>query len=72
VEYGTQSTLEVFQALRADNWLHTVAGLGHPDRAAIKAQIRSAFYPEADDWKAMIWSRGKSVLEQAITGLSCG
>jgi predicted deacylase len=72
VEYGTQSTLEVFQALRADNWLHTIAGLGHPDREAIKAQIRKAFYPEADDWKTMIWTRGKTVLEQAVRGLGCG
>lgn len=72
VEYGTQSTLEVFQALRADNWLHTVAGLDHPDRSAIKAQVRKAFYPEADDWKAMIWTRGKTVLEQAVAGLSAG
>lgn len=69
VEYGTQSTLEVFFALRADNWLHAVAGIDHPDRAAIKAQIRSAFYPEADDWKAMIWERGKTVIGQAIAGL---
>ncbi len=69
VEYGTQSTLEVFFALRADNWLHAIGGLGHPDRAAIKAQIRGAFYPEADDWKAMIWERGKAVIGQAIAGL---
>jgi hypothetical protein len=70
VEYGTQSTLEVFFALRADNWLHAVAGLDHPDRAAIKAQVRAAFYPEADDWKAMIWERGKAVIGQAIAGLT--
>jgi hypothetical protein len=70
VEYGTQSTLEVFFALRADNWLHAVAGVDHPDRAAIKAQIRRAFYPEADDWKTMIWERGKAVIGQAITGVT--
>lgn len=70
VEYGTQSTLEVFFALRADNWLHAVGGLDHPDRAAIKSQVRAAFYPEADDWKAMIWERGKAVISQAIAGLT--
>jgi hypothetical protein len=69
VEYGTQSTLEVFFALRADNWLHAIGGLDHPSRAAIKAQVRAAFYPEADDWKAMIWERGKAVIGQAIAGL---
>ncbi len=70
VEYGTQSTLEVFQALRADNWLHTVAGLDHPDRSAIKAQIRRAFYPEEERWKSMIWNRGMRVLQQAMAGLA--
>lgn len=72
VEYGTQSTLEVFQALRADNWLHTVGGLRHPDRPAIKAQIRSAFYPETDEWKSRVWERGMAVLNQAVVGLGRG
>lgn len=69
VEYGTQSTLEVFQALRADNWLHTVAGPGHPDGSAIKAQMREAFYPGTDMWKDSIWQKGCAVLEQALRGL---
>lgn len=70
IEYGTYSTLEVFQALRADNWLNTRAGHNHPDHAAIKAGIRKAFYPEHDDWKAKVWTRGKLVMSQALAGLN--
>ena len=69
VEYGTQSTLEVFQALRADNWLHTVAGLDHPDYSAIKNQIRQAFYPETEMWKQRVWQQGQQVITQAVKGL---
>ncbi|MEQ1752812.1 MAG: M14 family metallopeptidase [Micropepsaceae bacterium] len=69
LEFGTYSTLEVFQALRADNWLHTTGGTGHPDGPSIKAHVRRAFYPDLDDWKDRVWSRGKSVIVQAIQGL---
>ena len=69
VEYGTYSTLEVFQALRADNWLNTRAAPNHPDYAKIKAEIRKAFYPEHDDWKEKVWTRGKLVLSQALEGI---
>jgi hypothetical protein len=69
VEYGTYSTLEVFQALRADNWLHTRARHDHPQYTAIKAGIRKAFYPEQDDWKEKVWARGKLVMGQALQGL---
>jgi hypothetical protein len=69
VEYGTQSTLEVFQALRADNWVHTVAEPHHPDRDAIREQMRQAFYPETDVWKNRVWRQGRAVLEQALMGL---
>jgi hypothetical protein len=72
VEYGTQSTLEVFQALRADNWLHTVAGTDHPDYLAIKSQMRQAFYPETDTWKQRVWLQGQQVLAQAVKGLNGG
>ena len=70
LEYGTYSTLEVFQALRADNWLHTKSDPRSPAAKEIKAQVRRAFYPDQDDWKEKIWKRGESVLTQAAAGLA--
>jgi len=70
LEYGTFSTLEVFQALRADNWLHAVGDPEGPDAPAIKAQIRRAFYPDQDDWKEKVGTRGNEVIAQAIKGLN--
>jgi len=69
LEYGTFSTLEVFQALRADNWLHAVGNPEGTDAQPIKAQIRRAFYPDQDDWKDKVWTRGRDVIAQAIRGL---
>ncbi len=70
LEFGTSSTLEVFMALRADNWLHTRGNPKEPAAAEIKAQIRHAFYPDKDDWREMIWKRGEEVISQAVAGLS--
>jgi predicted deacylase len=70
LEYGTFSTLEVFQALRADNWLLAVGNPEGPDAQAIKSQIRRAFYPDQDDWKDKVWTRGREVIAQAIAGLN--
>jgi hypothetical protein len=69
LEFGTVSTFEVFMALRADNWLHTLGDPEGPDAAAIKAQIRAAFFPDKDDWKEAIWRRGEEVMRQTVQGL---
>jgi hypothetical protein len=69
LEFGTVSTFQVFEALRADNWLHTLGDPNGPKAAEIKAHTRAAFYPDQDDWKDMIWRRGEAVLTQAVQGL---
>ena len=69
LEFGTSPTLEVFQALRADNWLHMIGDPEAPAAASIKTQIRRAFYPDQDDWKQTTWATGRKVIAQAIQGL---
>jgi hypothetical protein len=69
LEFGTYSTLEVFEALRADNWLHVRGNPADPKAAQIKDDLRCAFYPDRDDWKEMVWLRAESVFAQAIQGL---
>lgn len=69
LEFGTYPTLEVFQGLRADNWLHMSGDPKGPDAPAIKAMIRRAFYPDQDDWKDMVWKRSEQVLSQAVQAL---
>jgi hypothetical protein len=69
LEYGTVSLREVFEAVRADNWLHVHGDLRTPTGRAIKAQIRSAFYPDKDDWKRMVFERSVDVLRRSLAGL---
>jgi hypothetical protein len=70
LEYGTVPLKEVLDAMRADNWLHAHGDLHAGQARDIKAQIRAAFYPEADDWKSMVFERSVDVLRRALAGLA--
>jgi len=72
LEYGTLPTEDVIFSLRADNWLHAHGDPASAKGQAIKAQIRDAFYQDADDWKQMIWDRGIETQNLALKGLSEG
>ena len=70
LEYGTVPVKDVLDAVRADNWLHAHGDLRSRQARDIKAQIRGAFYPEADDWKNMVFDRSVDVLRRAAAGLT--
>jgi hypothetical protein len=70
LEYGTVSLKDVLDAVRADNWLHAHGDLRARQARDIKAQIRGAFYPEAADWKSMVFERSIDVLRRAAAGLA--
>ena len=70
LEYGTRSLAQVFLALRADAWLHAYGDPASPEGKAIKAQIREAFYGDADDWKGMVVGQSLAACRNAIKALS--
>jgi hypothetical protein len=70
LEYGTVSLAETFLALRADAWLHAYGNPASPEGQAIKAQIRAAFYGDADDWKGMVAGQSLAACRQAVAGLT--
>ena len=70
LEYGTVSLAQSFLALRSDAWLHAYGDPGSPVGQAIKAQVRAAFYGDADDWKGMVAGQSLTACRQAIAGLS--
>ena len=71
LEFGTLPLEQVYEAIRADNWLYAKGGAeASPLFKAIKAQIRSAFYGEDSQWKADIWARGQEIVEQALAGVN--
>ncbi len=72
IEYGTIPTEQVKLALRADNWLHLHGEVGSAKGRAIKDQIGEAFYPDADDWKLLVWERAVETQRLALAGLAGG
>jgi hypothetical protein len=70
LEYGAQSLAQTFLALRADAWLHAYGDPRSPEGRTIKAQIRAAFYGDADDWKGMVVGQSLTTCRQAVRGLN--
>jgi hypothetical protein len=70
LEYGTYPLRDMIDAVRADNWLHVHGRLDSPQGRAIKAQIRKAFYPDADDWRTMVWERAVDVTRRMAKGVA--
>lgn len=70
LEFGTLPPMEVFKAIRAENWLYQHGGADHPDAAKIKQQLMRAFYPDDELWKEKVWEQGRLVVEQALANLS--
>ena len=70
LEYGAQTLAQVFLALRADAWLHGYGDPLSPEAQPIKAQIRAAFYGDADDWKGMVVGQSLTACRQAVRGLN--
>lgn len=69
LEFGTQPIMAVLNAVRADNWLHAHGDPLSPEGRAIKAEVRDAFYGDADDWKGMIAGQSLLATRQALRGL---
>ena len=69
IEVGTLSLAEVLLALRADAWLHGHGDPLSPEAEPIKAQVRQAFYGDADDWKGMVAGQSLLAIRQALVGL---
>lgn len=69
LEFGTISSDDVFNATRADNWLHLNGALASSQGEQVKADIRAAFYPDEDPWKEKVWARGEDVILRAMKAL---
>lgn len=69
LEYGTYPMERVAAAMRAEHWLHRHGSSDAAEAAAIRREMRDAFYPDADDWKSAVWQQGSQACLQALHGL---
>lgn len=70
LEYGTVPLTEVLDALRADQWAENHPELAAPQRAAIRRQVRDAFYTDTDAWKQQVLAQGLEAVHQGVAGLA--
>jgi hypothetical protein len=70
LEFGTKPLMAVLNAVRADAWLHAYGDPLSPEGRAIKAEMRDAFFGDADDWKGMIVGQSLLATRQAVKGLT--
>lgn len=69
LEYGTWPSERVTGALRAEHWLHRHGHTDVAQSAAIKQELKDAFYPDAADWKLAVWQQGSQACRRALDGL---
>jgi hypothetical protein len=70
MEYGTLPLEQVIDALRADQWLENHPEAPAAQAAAIKRQLRDAFYTDTDLWKQRVVEQGVQAARQAVSGLA--
>lgn len=68
-EFGTVPFDPVFDALRADNWLHAHGALDSELGRTIKAQMRATFYGDDDAWRGQVVEQSDALIAQALRGL---
>ena len=69
LEFGTSPPIEVFKALREENWLFHHGRENHPQAARIKQQFLKMFYPGDDAWNQSVWEQGALTVRQALAAL---
>lgn len=70
LEFGTYPMEEVYQALRADNWLHLHGDLNSSFAAKVKADLKEAFCPDSATWRDAVYARSMAVWQKGMDGLA--
>lgn len=70
VEYGTYDIERELSAVVRDLWLRNFGSRESGIGAAIKAELSEYFYPDAANWKEMIFCRSQQIVRDALTALS--
>ena len=70
LEYGTFSPMQVFKALRLENWLYHYGEENHPKAQKIKAELLRVFYPNSNEWKLQVWQQGNEIVDQALLSIN--
>ncbi len=70
LEFGTLPPMQVFLAMRAENWLYHHGQKGDPRYAKIKSDLMKAFCPDDEVWKGKVWAQGSEIVKKAVNVLA--
>jgi hypothetical protein len=70
LEYGTRERETMRKAMLANTWLHVHGDLDSDLGRQIKREVKDASYPDEDQWKSLVWARGKEVIGIALQRFS--
>jgi hypothetical protein len=70
LEFGTVPVTEMIDALRADQWLSNHPDASAHQHAAIKRQVRDAFYTDNSAWKSQVTAQTLDAARRAVRGLT--
>jgi hypothetical protein len=69
LEFGTLSFAQVFEALRAEQWLANHPHVDDDIRHVIKRRMRAAFHDEREVWKGLVYGQARVAVLQALRAL---
>jgi len=72
LEFGTQPTAVVAQALRYDHWVARRRDPHDPHLAPARAAMRHAFFTDTPEWKRAVLEQTRAAALQAIDGMAGG
>jgi hypothetical protein len=70
LEYGTVPVRRALHALRGDHWLANHPEAPRAQHAAIRQEMRDAFYIDAADWKQAVYAQARAAALRALAKLS--
>ena len=69
LEFGTFSSINVFRALRAENWLYHHGNGVHHQAQEIKTCLLRTYSPESEKWRSSVWNNGRRIVARALSYL---
>jgi hypothetical protein len=70
MEVGTQAQTQVMASLFADNWLYQKGDPHSAQGAAIRQQVRDAFFVDTPEWREQVMTRAMQIWQDAFKGMS--
>jgi hypothetical protein len=70
MEVGTQAQTQVMASLFADNWLYQKGDPHSAQGAAIRQQVRDAFFVDTPQWREQAMTRAMQIWQDAFKGMS--